>query len=96
MTANMTQRTSSRDLAYAGLFGAAALLLPVLFHLVHLGHIFLPMFLPLLALAFLVRPAPAAVTAAITPLLSAAVTGMPPWVPPSRPSWPFNWRPWQT
>lgn len=78
-------RTSPRDLTYAGLFGAAALLLPVLFHLVHLGRLFLPMYLPLLALAFLVRPAPAAVTAALTPLLSAAATGMPPWVPPIAP-----------
>jgi hypothetical protein len=73
---------SPRDLAYAGLFGAAALLLPMLFHLIHLGHVFMPMYLPILALAFLVRPAPAAVTAAITPLLSAAVTGMPPFYPP--------------
>jgi hypothetical protein len=73
---------SSRDLAYAGIFGAAALLLPVLFHMVHLGHVFMPMYLPLMALGFLVRPVPAAITAAITPLLSAAVTGMPPFYPP--------------
>ena len=85
MNADTPHRPSPRDLAYAGLFGAAALLLPVLFHLVHLGHLFLPMFLPLLTLAFLVRPAPAVVTAAITPLLSAAATGMPPWVPPIAP-----------
>ena len=78
----MPKLPSPRDLAYAGLFGAAALLLPVLFHLVHLGHVFMPMYLPLLVLAFLVRPVPAAVTAAVTPLLSAAVTGMPPFYPP--------------
>ena len=78
----MSKLLSPRDLAYAGLFGAAALLLPVLFHLIHLGHVFMPMYLPLLALAFLVRPLPAAVTAAVTPLLSAAVTGMPPFYPP--------------
>jgi len=78
-------RTSPRDLTYAGLFGAAALLLPVLFHLVHLGHLFLPMYLPLLVLAFLIRPAPATITATLTPLLSAAATGMPPWVPPVAP-----------
>ena len=81
----MPKRYSPRDLAYAGLFGASALLLPVLFHLIHLGHLFMPMYLPLLALAFLVRPVPAAVTAAITPLLSAAVTGMPPFYPPVAP-----------
>lgn len=69
-------------MAYCGLFGAAALLLPVLFHLVHLGRIFMPMYLPLVALAFFTKPLPAAVTALITPLLSGAVTGMPPFFPP--------------
>lgn len=73
---------SPRDLAYAGLFGAAGLLLPVLFHLIQLGSLFLPMYLPLLTLAFLVRPLPAALTAVITPLLSGAATGMPPFYPP--------------
>ena len=78
----MHNRPSPRDLAYCGLFGAAALLLPLLFHLVHLGHVFMPMYLPLVALPFFVRPAPAAVTAMITPILSGAVTGMPPFFPP--------------
>jgi hypothetical protein len=78
----MANNYSSRELAYAGLFGAAALLLPVLFHLVKLGSVFMPMYLPLVTLAFLVRPLPAGVTAAITPLLSAVVTGMPPLYPP--------------
>ena len=79
---DMNSRISPRDLAYCGLFGAAALLLPVLFHLVQLGRVFMPMYLPLVALAFLVRPLPAAVTAFVTPLLSGAVTGMPPFYPP--------------
>ena len=76
------KRLDPRDLAYCGLFGAAALLLPVLFHLVHIGHVFMPMYLPLVTLAFLVRPLPAATTAVITPVLSGAVTGMPPLYPP--------------
>jgi hypothetical protein len=75
-------RLAPRELAYCGLFGAAALLLPVLFHLVHLGRVFMPMYLPLVALPFFVRPLPAAVTAAITPLLSGVLTGMPPFYPP--------------
>jgi len=78
----MSGRLSPRELAYCGLFGAASLLLPVLFHLLHVGHVFMPMYLPLVALAFFVRPLPAAVTAGLTPLLSAAVTGMPPFFPP--------------
>ncbi len=75
----------NREIAYCGLFGAAALLLPVLFHLVHLGHIFMPMYLPLVALAFFVRPGMSALTAIIVPLLSGAVTGMPPFYPPVAP-----------
>jgi len=73
---------SPRELAYGGLFGASALLLPVIFHLVHLGHIFMPMYLPLVALAFFIRPLPAALTALVVPLLSGAATGMPPFHPP--------------
>ncbi len=82
----MSGRIGARELAYCGLFGAAALLLPVLFHLVHLGRAFMPMYLPLVALGFFVRPAPAAVTSLVTPLLSGAVTGMPPFFPPVAPS----------
>jgi len=73
---------SARDLAYCGLFGAAALLLPTVFHLIRLGSVFMPMYLPLVALAFFVRPLPAAVTALLVPILSGAVTGMPPFYPP--------------
>jgi hypothetical protein len=76
---------TARELALSGLLGAAALLLPVLFHLVQLGRVFMPMYLPLLLLAFLVRPAPAAVTALVVPLLSGALTGMPPFYPPVAP-----------
>lgn len=71
-----------RELAYCGLFGAVALLLPVLFHLIHLGHILMPMYLPLVALAFFVRPGQAALTALVVPLLSGVATGMPPFYPP--------------
>lgn len=78
----MSGRLSPRELALGGVLGAAALLLPVLFHLVRLGPVFMPMYLPLVTLAFLVRPLPAALTALLVPLLSAVVTGMPPLYPP--------------
>jgi len=81
----MEQQITARELAYCGLFGASAMLLPGLFHLVRLGSAFLPMYLPLVALAFFVRPLPAAVTSAIVPMLSAAATGMPPLYPPIAP-----------
>jgi hypothetical protein len=74
--------TRARDLAYCGVLGAAALLLPVVFHLISLGSVFMPMYLPLVLLGFYARPVPAAVTAVVTPLLSGAVTGMPPFYPP--------------
>jgi hypothetical protein len=76
---------SARDLAYGGLFGAAALLLPTIFHLLHLGRVFMPMYLPLVALAFLVRPGVAVTTALLVPLISAFATGMPPLYPPIAP-----------
>ncbi len=78
----MRSHLSPHDLAYCGVFGAAALLMPPLFHLVRLGHVFMPMYLPLVALAFFVRPVPAAVTAFLVPVLSGGVTGMPPFYPP--------------
>jgi hypothetical protein len=81
----VSPRVSPRDLAYAGLFGAAALLLPALFHLVHLGRAFMPMYLPIVALGFFVRPAAAVITALVVPLLSGALTGMPPFYPPVAP-----------
>lgn len=83
---DVTKRLPVRDLAYCGLFGAAALLLPALFHLVHLGHVLMPMYLPIVALGFFVRPVPAAATALLTPILSGVLTGMPPFFPPVAPS----------
>ena len=78
----MSHHLSPRELAYCGLFGAAALLLPTLFHVLHLGHLFMPMYLPLCTLPFFVRPLPASITAALVPVLSGALTGMPPFFPP--------------
>ncbi len=78
----MKNRLSARELAFCGLFGAVALLLPVIFHLLHLGHVFMPMYLPLITLAYFVSPLPAATTALVTPLLSGVMTGMPPFFPP--------------
>lgn len=72
----------ARELAYGGLFGAAALALPSLFHLLHLGHFLMPMYIPLMALPFFVGSRIAGVVGFIVPLLSAVVTGMPPFFPP--------------
>ena len=71
-----------RDIAYCAIFGAAAMLLPVIFHVFRLGSFFMPMYLPLVTLSFFVGPIPAMLTALLLPLLSAAITGMPPFYPP--------------
>jgi niacin transporter len=81
----MKTTLSSRDLAGAGLFGASALLLPWLFHLFHLGSFFMPMYIPLLVLAFVASPVVAVWTAALVPLLSFFLTSMPPLYPPVAP-----------
>jgi hypothetical protein len=71
-----------RDIAYCAVFSAAAMLLPVIFHVFYLGSMFMPMYLPLVTLSFFVGPIPAGLTALLLPLLSGAITGMPPFYPP--------------
>lgn len=76
---------SGRELAFGGLFGAAALVFPFFFHMLHLGHVFMPMYLPLMALAFFVRPAIASLVGVLVPILSGLLSGMPPFFPPVAP-----------
>jgi hypothetical protein len=71
-----------REISRAALVTAAGLALPWVFHALRLGHVFLPMYLPLLVGAFVLRPRTAVAAAAATPLVSAAATGMPPFFPP--------------
>ena len=71
-----------RAISRAALVTAAALALPFAFHALGLGRVFLPMFLPILVGAFFLPPGWAAAAGAAAPLLSAALTGMPPLFPP--------------
>lgn len=75
-------RGSARDLAYGSLFAAAGLVLPGLFHVLHLGPYLLPMYWPLACLPFFVRASTSIGVAALVPVISALATGMPPLVPP--------------
>jgi hypothetical protein len=76
---------SGRDILLGGLLIALALVLPVLFHALNLGSAFLPMFLPILVGGFLLA-LPVALSAGIlAPLVSALLTGMPPFFPPIAP-----------
>jgi hypothetical protein len=72
----------SFDYVLAGLFLAAALVLPVFFHALGLGSAFMPMFYPLALVGFLVAPSLAMITGVAAPLVSALLTGMPPFYPP--------------
>jgi LytS/YehU family sensor histidine kinase len=73
---------SGRDVLMGGLLIALALVLPVLFHALNLGSAFLPMFLPIVLAGYLLAPSVALAVGALAPLLSALLTGMPPFFPP--------------
>ena len=69
---------SARDLSIGGLFGALGVVIPVLFHFVGQGSVFLPMHLPILICGLLVSVPVAFAVGVVTPLISSALTGMPP------------------
>jgi hypothetical protein len=71
-----------RAISRAAVVSALALVLPPIFHALHLGHVFLPMYLPILAGAFLLSPRWAAAVGVAAPLVSVVATGMPPLMPP--------------
>lgn len=75
-------KTHTKNLVIASLFVALGLLIPILFHAVGLGSIFLPMFLPMAIAAFLLDWKYAIAVGALTPIISALLTGMPPISPP--------------
>lgn len=71
-----------KAISRAALVTALAIALPPVFHAVKLGSVFLPMYLPILAGAFFLTPRWAAIAGAAAPLISAGLTGMPPFYPP--------------
>ncbi|MFH1853602.1 MAG: hypothetical protein ABIA75_14800 [Candidatus Neomarinimicrobiota bacterium] len=73
------------DLILGAVFLVLALTFPVLFHLVHLGSTFLPLFFPIALAGLLVRPGVAATVGLLAPILSGVLTGMPPFYPPIAP-----------
>jgi len=73
--------TKNRELVFSALFIALGIVIPVLFHQIGLGQVFLPMFLPILLSGFFVSPAFAALVGGITPFISSFMTGMPPFFP---------------
>lgn len=70
------------DLLPAAVFSVLGIVFPVLFHMAGAGQVFLPMYLPLAAGAFLLGPGSAAMTGLCVPLASSVLTGMPVMYPP--------------
>lgn len=73
----------ARDLTLGGLFGALGIAVPMVFHALGpgMGPVWLPMYLPILALGLLASWRTALVVGLATPIMSAVLTGMPPLVP---------------
>jgi hypothetical protein len=72
---------SARDICTGGLFGALGVAVPVLSHMMGMGMVFLPMHLPVLICGLLVSAPAAFAVGVVTPLISSALTGMPPLFP---------------
>jgi predicted membrane protein len=75
-------RSPVRDVVLGGLFIGLALVLPMLFHSIGAGPVFLPMHIPVFLAGFAVSPWAAISVGLLSPLLSSVLTGMPPLAPP--------------
>lgn len=74
-------KIDTRQITLIALFIALSLLVPLLFHLVGLGKMFLPMFLPILLAGFMIKFPAATLVGLFGPWIAALVTGMPPLFP---------------
>jgi len=84
-TNNKLDSNDLRQIPLAALFAAMGVILPQFFHLVGLGAMFLPMFLPVILGAMILTRRFAFSVAIISPLVSWILTGMPPLAPPVLP-----------
>lgn len=71
-------RLTAHEAALAGCLLAASVVVPIVFHLVGLGQMFLPMHVPVLVAALVLRPRFAIAVGALAPVTSTLLTGMPP------------------
>lgn len=72
-----------RKLIFGGFMVALAILMPMAFHAVGLGKVFLPMHIPVLLAGFFCGPLVGMLVGMLSPILSAVLTGMPPLMPPT-------------
>jgi uncharacterized membrane protein len=75
----MQQRT--QQITLIALFLALCVVVPILFHVVGAGAMFLPMFVPIILAGFLINFPQAILVGLLGPWLSAFLTGMPPLFP---------------
>lgn len=72
---------NTRKLVFSSVFISLGIIIPQLFHLIGgpmLGGVLLPMHLPVIAAGMLCGPLVGVITGLFSPLLSSAITGMPP------------------
>lgn len=74
-------KINTHQITLIALFIALCILVPFLFHLVGLGKMFLPMFLPILLAGFMIKFPAAILVGLLGPWISALMTGMPPLFP---------------
>lgn len=81
----MHEKFDVSNMLLAVIFSAMGIAFPMLFHVVGLGSIFMPMYLPLAVGAYMLAGRNAVIMGFFTPLASAVLTGMPPFYPPIAP-----------
>lgn len=74
-------KINSQQITFVALFLALSLIVPLLFHLIGVGSMFLPMFLPIVLSGFLIEFPTAMVVGFLAPWISSFATGMPPLFP---------------
>jgi hypothetical protein len=74
-------KITTQQITLTSLFIAMCVIVPFLFHLVGLGMMFLPMFLPILLAGFLIEFPFALLVGLLGPFTSSLATGMPPFFP---------------
>lgn len=70
-------KSSTYEVTLIGLFLALCVIVPMIFHLIGAGAVFLPMFLPIVLAPFLIRFPHAMLVGLLGPWVSALITGMP-------------------
>ena len=73
---------TTQKMTLSAVFLALGILLPMLFHAIGLGSVFLPMFWPVAAAGYFLPVSLVVFVGALTPVLSFLLTGMPPVAPP--------------